>query len=514
MRQITIFLLAVFFASMGRAFSQDAAQSALDYNSLSSKLEKSNKALENPKKSADPKFWIERAKLFQDIAEVNTQFLRTGMAEREIKLFCKEPKEIKKDGDKSNYIYEKFVAIVQNGKLTGWKETQMINPKPLDESLNCYKKAVEADVEKKNDKKIGEGLKNLKGLYSKKAINCYGMEDLTCSFESFKVITEINEMKQINQIDTGIIYNAGLTAVQVGLYDEAVKFLLKASELKYTGDPFLYANLKKAYLAKGDTVSALNALKKGIQTFPNDINIIIELINYYITTGDQKAALDYLSKAKQNDPKNRSFYYAEGALFDKMASAVDTKLTDLEGKKKGELAKLDEEKKAEFKKTGNNIQKYKPIDEKYQKLKKDVENKYKNEDDSLHVVLADLQAKAVGQYKEAITVDPTYFDAYYNLGVLYFNNGVKFSEQAGREVDDKKYEEKKNASEEAFKNAVPFIENAYQVNEKAKKTPETTTEIEKNRKTTLDVLKTLYYRLKMNDDFERIKKLQEAPPAN
>jgi hypothetical protein len=95
------------------------------------------------------------------------------------------------------------------------------------------------------------------------------------------------------------------------------------------------------------------------------------------------------------------------------------------------------------------------------------------------------------------------------MGVMFFNNGVKLSEQAGKEVDDKKYEAKKNASDEEFKKAIPYMENAYEVNQKTKVTPENTADIQKNRKATLDVLKLLYYRLKMDDQYNRIKKLQE-----
>jgi len=53
------------------------------------------------------------------------------------------------------------------------------------------------------------------------------------------------------------------------------------------------------------------------------------------------------------------------------------------------------------------------------------------------------------------------------------------------------------------------MENAYEVNQKTKMTAESSAEIQKNKKATLDVLKLLYYRLKMSDQFDRIKKLQE-----
>jgi len=116
-----------------------------------------------------------------------------------------------------------------------------------------------------------------------------------------------------------------------------------------------------------------------------------------------------------------------------------------------------------------------------------------------------LQAKAIEQYKAAFETDPTYFEAYYNLAVMFYNNGLRYSEQAGKEVDDTKYQAKKNASDEEFKKAVPYMELAYETNKKAKATPD----VKKNNDMVLDVLKSLYYRLRMDDQYARIKKLQE-----
>jgi Flp pilus assembly protein TadD len=505
MKHITI-LLAFIMAGFTNIFSQEI--SGLDYNDLTSKLAKSNKALDNPKKSSEAKFWIERGKLFQDIADVNTQYLRMGLSDKELTLFYKEPKEKKQENGMDEYIYDRFIVYLKDGKVDSWKETQTIVPKPLEESLNCYKKAIELDAQGKSEKKIGEGLKSLKSLYLKSALNCYNLKDTLCSYLTFKTMVEIDGMKQVNQVDTAIIYNAGLTAITAGYYDDAIKLLRRVVDLKYP-DPLLYANLQKAYLGKKDTADAVNALKEGIATYPNDINIIIELINYYITVNDTKTALEYIARAKQNDPKNRSFYYVEGYLYGKMASNIDDKLNDLDIAKKTELNNLNEEKKAEFKKTGNNIQKYKPIDDKYKKLSAEVELKYKTQDDSLMQSSVGLQAKAAEQYKQAIEIDPSYFEAYYNLGFMYYYNGVRLAEQADKENDDAKYQAKKDASADAFKKAVPYMELAYETNQKVSPTPENTAMIKKNRDMTLDVLKTLYYRLKMDDQFNRIKKLQE-----
>lgn len=429
---------------------------------------------------------------------------------KELQLYLKKPKEVRKDGANEVYVFENIEVNVKGGKVDSWKETRTIVPNALDDAYSSYLKALELDVEKKNEKKIIEGLKSLKNNYKGRAVNCFSVEDYACSADAFKKMVEISELKQINEKDTSSMYNAGFTAMQAGRNDEAISYLSKVASMNYKGDPFLYPNLKKAYIAKGDSASALKALKQGFELFPNDLSIIIELVNFYIFSGNKDAALEYLAKAKQADPKNKSFYYAEGVLFDNMASGVEDKLIAIEKQKADELAVLDENKKAEFRKTGNNVQKYKPIDEKYQKLKKAVEDKYNAVIDSINASYVDSQNKAAEQYKKATELDPSYFEAYYNLGRLYYNNGAKLSEQAGKEIDDKKYEAKKNAADEEFKKSIPFMESAYEANEKTKVTPENANEVLRNRKATLEILRTLYYRLKMNDQFDRVKKLLDA----
>jgi tetratricopeptide (TPR) repeat protein len=236
-------------------------------------------------------------------------------------------------------------------------------------------------------------------------------------------------MKQVNVIDTLIIYYTGLTANESKNYDDAITYFQKAADLKYK-EPGLYNNLYKAYLAKGDSTKAFNSLKQGFAAYPENVGILIEIINYYLITNESQAALEYLEKAKKNDPGNKSFYFADGTLYDKI---------------------------------GN-------------------------------------MDKAVESYKKAIELDPNYFDAYFNLAVVYFNNAVKLTEVANSELDNKKYLDKKTIADEEFKKVIPHMEKAYEI---AKASPDGAT----NMRSALETLKTLYYRLKMTDQLDRVNKL-------
>ncbi len=100
------------------------------------------------------------------------------------------------------------------------------------------------------------------------------------------------------------------------------------------------------------------------------------------------------------------------------------------------------------------------------------------------------QEKAISLYERAIELDPEAFLPYYNMGVIYFNQGVELADKAGMTRDDNEYLKLKKEADEKFQKALPFLEKA--------------SEISPNDKSLLNTLKTLYYRLKMNDKYQEV----------
>lgn len=74
--------------------------------------------------------------------------------------------------------------------------------------------------------------------------------------------------------------------------------------------------------------------------------------------------------------------------------------------------------------------------------------------------------KAEADYKKAIELKSDYFDAHYNLGALYFNNGAEIYNQANdlplKEI--KKAEELRAKATEKFNSALPYLEKAHELN--------------------------------------------------
>jgi len=99
---------------------------------------------------------------------------------------------------------------------------------------------------------------------------------------------------------------------------------------------------------------------------------------------------------------------------------------------------------------------------------------------------------AIAAYKESIAKDPKYLNAYYNLGAMIFNDGVNKFNKCNEIMDNEKFKECVKQADEIFKESLPYLEKAHELDPK---------EIN-----TLETLKVLYYRLHMYDKRDQIVK--------
>ena len=121
-----------------------------------------------------------------------------------------------------------------------------------------------------------------------------------------------------------------------------------------------------------------------------------------------------------------------------------------------------------------------------------ISNKY--HDENKHGVAFQFMNKAISGYENAIKLDTTYVDAYYNLGALYYNQSITYKSVAGDYSGDK-YETEMKKADEMLKKAIPLLERVLAFSP--------------NDKSTLKVLKSLYFNLDDMENYTRIKKQLE-----
>jgi len=106
-----------------------------------------------------------------------------------------------------------------------------------------------------------------------------------------------------------------------------------------------------------------------------------------------------------------------------------------------------------------------------------------------------LANEAEAAYQKAISINPEYFDAHYNLGAFYFNKGAAMFMDADKIQDQKKYNLAVEEANVVFKQAIPFLEKAHQLNG--------------SDTSTMDSLIKLYVRVGEDDKYMAMKKKLE-----
>lgn len=357
---------------------------------------------------------------------------------------CKESGEltkamecIKNALDSTNEESEKTVCWPRTWQVQGEiyqaiyksadKKYDALSSDPLTDAFHSYKKAAELDTKDRYGKSLKVNLALLVNDLQNDAINAYNDSVYNNALTRFEQILEINEMPVVTDgnealVDTAIIYNCGLAALNAQQYDKAIRYLKRAAELGYNEET-AYIWIAKAYENKPDTVKALETLREALLRYQNDERVLNSMLQLLLNLDRRHEAIKYLDIAIAQKPDNVNYYLTKGDLYKK------------------------------------------------------------NNDDE----------KAIKLYEEALEVDSVNFIALYNLGVIYYNRGVKQVELAADlPVNDQEaYQNQIKKSEVWWGKSLPYMEKCYQ--------------IDSSDEVILESLKNVYYRLKMMDKYQVIQ---------
>ncbi len=317
-----------------------------------------------------------------------------------------------------------YMGLAQNENFAGKY------PDALDEAYKSFAKAKEIAPKGEFQLETTQNLKALATGFFNLGAQEYNQEKYGEAVKNFDRAITANKSLGIAEGDSinlfAYLYGA-YAAEKMGALDVAKKGYMKLIDLKYN-DPKIYLFLAGIYKQEKNMEKAVETITLGRQVHPADNSLIIEELNFYLSSGKDKEALERIQIAIQADPKNENLYFAKGSLLDKTG--------DQEGASKA--------------------------------------------------------------YKQAIELKPDYFDAYYNLGAMYFNQAAEMVNEANKIPPSKakEYDAAKIKFEAKFVEAKPFLEKAHELNAT-------------DRNTMLS-LKQLYARTGETEKYTRINKLLEA----
>lgn len=357
---------------------------------------------------------------------------------------------------------------------------------PLHKAYEALNKAEELDYDNEHLLEIHEKRLVLSEQMFMHGLSYYENDDYKNASKKFYKSFLISE--QFQSLDTMTLFNAALAAEQSGLNDDASKYYQRLIELELD-EPYIYTGISNIYIRQRGQMSveiskndvfikaynkreridsifkeieterelqsvlsreldifadiaeliieekpheydketieelkavndslknksseleenALTYIKKGREKYPDNIELIFSEANYYLLIGKSQEAKEILDVAIEKEPDNEALYFAFGANYEEMA--------------RDELLSEEERKMA--------------IEE------------------------------AIKAYKKAIEINDEYADAYYNLGALYFNKGIRIFEEADEELRENRDFEQYKKAEESFQEywlkAQPHLEKA------------------------------------------------------
>jgi tetratricopeptide (TPR) repeat protein len=284
---------------------------------------------------------------------------------------------------------------------------------------------------------------------------------LMIAYDSYKKALELDpdyefkeEITQNKQVIANQIFGKGVENFNSKKFDAALADF--ENVLKIAPNDTL-ATLNAAYSAEksGNKAKAKDYYSKLIDMKYKDPRIYIFLGGVYKSMGDTAQALATVQKGRQAFPSENILVIEELNMY------------LFSGKDKEALEALRLAIQAE------------PKNEKLYFAQGTVYDKLNRKDE------------AATSYKKAIELKPDYFDAYYNLGAMYFNEAAEMANKANEMKNITEYGKAKEKFDAKFKEAQPYLEKAWELNPKDENT--------------MTSLKQLYVRLNENEKYEKVK---------
>jgi tetratricopeptide (TPR) repeat protein len=108
--------------------------------------------------------------------------------------------------------------------------------------------------------------------------------------------------------------------------------------------------------------------------------------------------------------------------------------------------------------------------------------------------------EAIETYKKAGELGPDIYYIWYDLGYIYYLQGADFFERSNEETDEGMRTRLIEAANEKYQASIPVLEKSYELNEDSSEV----------KYETLDLLQRIYYKLEMNEQYERVKELKNT----
>ena len=278
-------------------------------------------------------------------------------------------------------------------------------PEAMEKSIESYLKATELDTKGSYRTENVQALGALQGMSLNRGNDAFTAKDFDRAIAYYGQSEKI--AKAFGQVDTNAVFNSALAYESKGDTAMAIQRYRESIELGYN-KPEVYRYISGLQRRSGNLDGAIATTREGMEKFPNDKDLILDLMSYLLAADRTEEAEEMVKLAIEKDPQNAVLYSVQGSLYDSKANPKEG-----DAPPEAEMLKWYEE--------------------------------------------------AERAYKKSIELDPKFFDAYFNVGVLYNNRAAYEYEKCNQIKNDAEYMKCKKGADEIYLKAVPYFEKAHEL---------------------------------------------------
>ena len=239
-------------------------------------------------------------------------YLREGLLDKAKEAIDKTSEHEKSKYEAKNWMYRGDIYVqIYASPLEQYKK---LSDNPLEVAYDAYQKAVKYDEKGRYEKDLEQKMIVLARQFFNDGVTNYQEKEYPEAINSFKSAS--NLYKEAPQADTSLYY-AGICA-ELDNNDEAAKKIFSELNEKGFEKPLIYNSLSKIYTKEGDEEKAIKIIKKGLEKFPGDLDLIIAEANVYLAFEKTEEAIKSLKKAIEMNPNNPNLFYAIGAKYSEL----------------------------------------------------------------------------------------------------------------------------------------------------------------------------------------------------
>lgn len=315
-------LLTVQVADAQMTKSPEAAKKALT---------SAQAATENPKKAAKVVTWLKLADAYMDAYNAPSGSFFVNAPRIQLQQLpgykpAASVEEVVVEGlpYKKETYDDKVIYYDASDMLKMIVVTKPVCEDALAGALAAYAKAAELDVKGSKAKDVKAGIELVGAKYFDEGMVQYTLGDFNAAAGLIAKAADAVLTAPVSKVDTTYTYYAGYLYNQAGKYEEALKFFDRCVEAEYYAeDGNLFPALADVYMKLGDEEKGVATLQKGFELFPENANVLVGLINYYLPKeGGESQLLDLIEKAKQAMPDNASIFRVEGDIHKRLGDYV------------------------------------------------------------------------------------------------------------------------------------------------------------------------------------------------